>query len=346
MANLQFETPFKTRALTQAFEESWVNVVPCHLEISDSKNEKSFISLFEYHQGSCPLIDYYRSAVQGFKIKEPIIYGNTLLNWYSSISYTSEKGLDLLIKELTQKYDNNELVILGGITPFENNLKNKLEQKGFKLVRYSTGMYRDLKNINQEDHSADLPTKKRMKLRNFVSRGKKAGVTVIRERNVDLKELNGLIDLTFEELGSSRDLLPPKFFYSIYENISNIDTLVAYHDKKILGFISGVKFQNQYFVLFTAHTGKESLKKYYQSHMLYYEIIKYAKEIGCEGIHIGRDPYTFKKQHGFEPVPLYLAAYQNNFDNEVVSWLEGLEARHIAKYRKELFKGAEDGKES
>lgn len=335
---LRSSTPFQSTAYIQALEKAWTKPLPNHI-ISESKQGMSLILSYIYKMGDCPLLDYYRN-ITDLKITGPIIFSHTLNSWYSGVLYNNKSNLyDSIEKLINQGKESDSIVLLGGIRVIETDLIEILKSKGFVLSRFSTAMSRDISLMEEPDPTVALPRKKKQKIRNYLSRSKRAGVTIEKTSQPDLELLNELIDITFQDLGSSRDLLPTEFFYEIYNNFPNLDTFVAFYEGEKIGFISGVKWGEDYYVLFTGHNGKDTLNKYYQTHSLFESIVEHAYLLGCETVHVGRDPYTFKKQHGFDPIPIYFAAKAPTHEKQLLidQWMYLLEKRHFEKYKKELF---------
>jgi hypothetical protein len=79
---------------------------------------------------------------------------------------------------------------------------------------------------------------------------------------------------------------------------------------------------------------REDLQRFRPSHLLMHESIRAAARAGLAEAKAGRSPSRFKRQFGFEPVPLLFAVKGADEEQHERAgrWVAALERRHLARY--------------
>ena len=288
-----------------------------------------------YSNGDNILLDYYRTK----EMRDTINMSYSLLNYYHGIFYENinllEKGVSQFV-EKSSYYDAVSLII--GLTIYDSELIRILEKNDFILKRCSTAMIKELNETDKQDISISLLKKKRDNFRNIRKRYQDQNVQC-KVGKLDFETIDNLFDETLKEKDPNRELIPKNFMNEIIKNL-NVNIFVAEINQKSIGVLIGIKQDEDYYILFSAHDGKSHLKTYYTSYALFEVAINYAANNECKRVHAGRDPYLFKRNLGFKEIPIYWAGKGSSDiqQEKIYDWLTFLEKRHLTKYEKEFSK--------
>ncbi len=309
-----------------------------HLNTSfDMKSTNGFFKVISYlySNGDNILLDYYRTK----EVRDTINMSYSLLNYYHGIFYENinllEKGVSQFV-EKSSYYDAVSLII--GLTIYDSELIRILEKNDFILKRCSTAMIKELNETDKQDISISLLKKKRDNFRNIRKRYQDQNVQC-KVGKLDFETIDNLFDETLKEKDPNRELIPKNFMNEIIKNL-NVNIFVAEINQKSIGVLIGIKQDEDYYILFSAHDGKSHLKTYYTSYALFEVAINYAANNECKRVHAGRDPYLFKRNLGFKEIPIYWAGKGSSDiqQEKIYDWLTFLEKRHLTKYEKEFSK--------